>query len=127
MIVVDTSALMAILLHEPGAASCATALETADRILISAATLVETMIVAGRRGLGAAARDLVESVGALVEPVSEARAKGAVRAHDRWGRGVHPAGLNFGDCFAYDLATHNDCPLLYVGSDFALTDVRAAV
>ena len=124
---VDTSALMAILLHEPEAASCATALETADRILISAATLVETMIVAGRRGLGAAARDLVESVGALVEPVSEARAKGAVRAHDRWGRGVHPAGLNFGDCIAYDLATHNDCPLLYVGSDFALTDVRAAV
>jgi ribonuclease VapC len=48
-------------------------------------------------------------------------------AHVRWGKGGHPAGLNFGDCFAYALAQELDCPLLYVGDDFARTDVKGAV
>lgn len=118
---------MAILLNEPEALACAAALEEADAILLSAATLTETLIVASRRALGHKVRDLVDSVGVTIVPVTEARARGAARAHDRWGRGVHPAALNFGDCFAYDLAAVNDCPLLYIGSDFAQTDICGAI
>lgn len=127
MIAVDTSAILAILQREPEADRCMQALKAATHVVMSAATLVELLIVANRRNIGEEAIALVEGMGFAIVAVDGAIARRVAAAHDRWGRGVHPAGLNFGDCFAYDLATHNDCPLLYVGSDFALTDVRAAV
>jgi ribonuclease VapC len=125
VIAVDTSALMAILLDEPEAEACIAALVTADRLLISAGTVAETLIVAGRRNIGEEAAKLVTGVGFEVVPVTVATAKEIAEAYAQWGKGVHPAALNFGDCFAYQLARQNRCPLLYVGNDFAMTDVEA--
>lgn len=126
MIAVDTSALMAIVLHEAEGAACKAALDTGDRILISAGTLTESLIVAGGRGLRDQMLDLVESVGLEVIPVTADTARRAAAAHARWGKGAKSAGLNFGDCFAYVAAKENDCPLLFVGRDFAKTDVKNA-
>lgn len=127
MIAVDTSALMAILLHEPEAESCVRAIESAERLVISAGTLSETLIVASRRSLGDAARNLIAALDFDILPVTAVTARRVAAAHDRWGRGVHPAALNFGDCFAYDAAASNACPLLYIGHDFARTDIRSAI
>ncbi len=123
--VVDTSALMAILLDEPQAQTCMAALATADRLLISAATVAETLIVAGRRNVGAEAEKLINGLGFEIIAVSLASAQGVAQAYRQWGKGIHPAGLNFGDCFAYDLARTNGCPLLFVGNDFSQTDIEA--
>lgn len=126
MIVVDTSALMAILLDEPEAESCMAAMEAADRLLISAGTLAEALIVAGRRGARDALVALVDGLGVEVAAVTPAVAGQVADAYERWGRGVHPASLNFGDCFAYALAKERACGLLFVGQDFARTDIAAA-
>ena len=127
MIVVDTSALMAILNAEPRSAECLEALGRETEIIISAGTYAEAKIVAARRGL-------VEEMGSiLARCVSEIvsltpnRALRAADAYGRWGKGFDPAGLNFGDCFAYALARERDCPLLYVGADFARTDIQSAI
>ena len=125
MIAVDTSALMAILLDEPEAAACAEAFATNDRIVISAATAAEALIVAERRGLGAEMTELVDGLGLEIASVSLATARRVADAYARWGKGVHPAGLNFGDCFAYEVARTRDCPLLHVGADFSRTDVAS--
>jgi ribonuclease VapC len=125
VITVDTSALMAILLDEAEAEACIAALITADRLLISAGTVAETLIVAGRRNVGEEAAKLVTGMGFEVVPVTVATAKDIAEAYAQWGKGVHPAALNFGDCFAYQLARQNRCRLLYVGNDFAMTDVEA--
>lgn len=127
MIAVDTSALMAILLREPLAEECKTALGTDDRPLISAGTLTEALIVAGARGLHREMEDLIEKAGCEIVPVTADAARRAAAAHARWGRGAKTAGLNFGDCFAYYVAKHNRCPLLYVGRDFAKTDVKSVL
>jgi ribonuclease VapC len=129
--VVDTSAMMAILFQEMDAGQFAGAMEAADRRLVSAANLVEMGIVSLRRG-GAALRSELNATlnEAAVEivPVSEAHARAAIDAYARFGRGTgHPAGLNFGDCFAYALAKTADVPLLYKGGDFAMTDIRSAL
>jgi ribonuclease VapC len=126
VIAVDTSALMAILLKEPPAANCAQVLDQNEDLLISAATMTEALIVSGRRGLGDQMSALMDRLNFTVVPVFEADARRAAEAHARWGRGVHPAALNLGDCFAYALAKARDCPLLYVGDDFAQTDVLGA-
>jgi ribonuclease VapC len=126
VIVVDTSALMAVLLGETEADLCIRVLEAEPEVLISAGTLGETLIVAGRRGLGEAASGLVEALGFTVSPVTAAAAQRVADAYARWGKGLHPAALNFGDCFAYALARDEDCPLLYVGEDFRRTDIAAA-
>lgn len=126
MIVVDTSALMAVALKEPMGDACRAALENASAVQMSAGTLAECLIVAGRRGLAGAMSEAVESFGITIVPVMEADARRAAEAYARWGKGVHPAGLNLGDCFAYALAKAQDCPLLYVGNDFAQTDVTGA-
>ena len=68
---------------------------------------------------------LLERLKFTVVPVFEADARRAAEAYGLWGKGVHPAALNLGDCFAYALAKAQDCPLLYVGDDFARTDVQA--
>ena len=126
MIVVDTSALMAILLGEEQADRCALALENADEILISPTTLAESLIVSASRGLREELEELVKGLGFRVEPESKGSAIAAANAYTLWGKGNHPAKLNFGDCFAYALAQQKCVPLLYVGSDFSKTDIQAA-
>jgi ribonuclease VapC len=127
VIAVDTSALLAILLEEPLADDCDAALNSNDRLLISAGTLTEALIVAQARNRGEALETLIEDLGFEVVPVDAAAARRAAAAHVRWGRGAKTAGLNFGDCFAYDVARQNRCPLLYVGRDFAKTDVKSVL
>ncbi len=127
MTVIDTSALMAVLLEEPAADAVSRALADAESLSISASTVAEALIVARRRGVGRQMEDLLDGLGAEVIPVSRAFAANVADAYDRWGKGVHPEGLNFGDCFAYALATVRAEPLLYVGEDFARTDVLSAL
>ena len=127
MIAVDTSALMAILLDEPEAATCAEAFATNDRIVISAVTVTEALTVAGRRGLDAEMSALLDGLDLEIASVLPATAGQVAHAYARWGKGVHPAGLNFGDCFAYEVAKTWGCPLLYVGADFARTDVASVL
>lgn len=127
MIAVDTSALMAIVLDEPQADACIAALETQDEILISAGTVAEALIVSARRGVGEEMASLIDGLGFTVATVTPASARRIAQAYERWGKGVHPAGLNFGDCFAYEAARDHACPLLYVGDDFARTDIASAL
>ena len=127
MIAVDTSALMAILQNEAEADACAAILETEKVLLISAGTLAEALIVSARRNIGDEMAQLVAGLGFTVESVSHAAARRVADAYGRWGKGVHPAGLNFGDCFAYEIAMNFACPLLFVGDDFRQTDVVSAL
>jgi ribonuclease VapC len=126
MIAVDTSALMAIALGEPDSGACIDALEAETEVVISAGTVAEALIVAGRRNVAAEMMTLIEGLGFTIVPVTAAAARGVAQAYARWGKGAHPAGLNFGDCFAYAVAKDHDCPLLYVGDDFARTDMASA-
>lgn len=127
MIAVDTSALIAIVLDESEADRCIAALEAEEKVLISAGTLAEALIVAGRRAILGEVSSLIEGLGVEVVPVTPAAARRISGAYEKWGRGVHPAGLNFGDCFAYEVAKTHHCPLLYVGFDFAQTDITSAL
>lgn len=127
MIVADTSALLTILFEEPGAARCIRVLETETDIHMSAGTLAEALIILAHRGGSELLLALVDALGIAIDPVTSAFAERVGEAHGRWGRGVHAAKLNFGDCFAYALAKELDCPLLFVGEDFARTDVRSAL
>lgn len=127
MIAVDTSALMAVILDEAGADDCIAALETNDEILISAVTIAEAMTVSGRRNLGNEMAALIDGLGLNVIDVSLACARRAAQAYARWGKGVHPAGLNLGDCFAYEVAKQHNCSLLFVGRDFARTDIKSVL
>jgi len=127
MIAVDTSALMAILQGEPKAESCKKRIADEAEILISAATIVEALIVAGRRNTGADMIQLIERVGMEIVSVTPAAAHRIGAVYSRWGKGVHRAGLNFGDCFAYDVAKEHNCPLLFIGDDFSKTDILRAL
>ena len=127
MIVVDTSALMAIIQDEPAASDCRSAIAQQEQMLIAAPNLTEALIVAARRGLHDEMARLIDAFELIVVPLTEPLAHAAVRAYRHWGKGFHPAGLNFGDCFAYALAKEHDCPLLFVGDDFAKTDVKATI
>jgi len=127
VIAVDTSALIAIALSEPEADACIGVLAVEEDILISAGTLAEMLVVAGRRNLGEAAARLLEQFGLTVVPVTEESARRIGDAYGKWGRGVHPAGLNLGDCFAYTVAKEHGCRLLYVGEDFTNTDSVSAL
>jgi ribonuclease VapC len=127
MIAVDTSALMAILLNEPNAAACVAALEADGNLLISAGTVAEALIVSARRNVGEEMERLIDGLGFEVVSVTPASARRIAHAYDSWGKGVHPAALNFGDCFAYELANEHGCRLLYVGADFAQTDIESVL
>lgn len=127
MIVVDTSALMAIALNEPAADACVAKMVEHDRLLISAGTVAEALIVGNRRNVGEELGKLVDGLGFEIVSVTPTAARRIAEAYNEWGKGIHPAGLNFGDCFAYELAKQHGCPLLYVGDDFALTDVESAL
>jgi ribonuclease VapC len=127
MIAVDTSALMAIVLNEPEAEACIAALADADRLVMSAGTVAETLIVAGRRNVGAEVASLIDGLGFEIMAVAPATARRIFEAYARWGKGAHAAALNFGDCFAYEVAKAQNCPLLYVGDDFSKTDIKRAL
>ena len=127
MIVVDTSAPVAIILGEASGRACFSVLEMESEVLISAGTLAELMIVAARRGLIDQVTTLMNSLGFEIVNVTRSTALAVGDAYRKWGKGIHPAGLNFGDCFAYVLAKEYSCPLLYIGDDFARTDVRSAL
>ena len=130
MIVVDSSALIAIVEQEHDAESFEDAILDADRVLLGAATKLETMIVAGaRRGRSgiASAQALLDRMKIEIAPLTEELADVAVEAFLRFGRARHKAALNFGDCMAYAVAKSLDAPLLYKGNDFAKTDIRAAL
>lgn len=129
--VIDTSALLAILLDEPEAASMARAIEAATTPVVSAATLVELGAVLIHK-LGVAAMDdldaLLDAAGIQVEPLTAVQARLACSAYASYGKGrQHPAQLNLGDCFSYALAANLDRPLLFKGDDFAKTNVMAAL
>ena len=127
MIAVDTSALMAIVLNEPRADACIAALEAEDDLLISAGTVAEALIVSGRRNVGQEVSNLINGLGFEVVSVTPASARRVARAYEQWGKGVSPAALNFGDCFAYEVAKLHACRLLYVGDDFTRTDIESAL
>ena len=127
MIVVDTSALIEIALAASRAQDCRQALVKADRLLISAATVSETLIVALGRGVEAQMSAVFDRFGLIVVPLTDRRARMAAAAYQRFGKRRHPAALNFGDCFAYALAKEHGCPLLFVGEDFARTDIQPAL
>ena len=127
MIVVDTSALMAILNGEPKADACMAALEHAAALAISAATMSEALIVATGRGILPKMEALFEQMDFEIVPVDVATARQMGKIYGTWGKGIHPAGLNFGDCFAYALARERNCPLLFVGDDFSRTDIVGAI
>lgn len=124
--IVDTSALVAILLRESDAVDYLNALAGVPRWGIAAPNRAELLIVADARlpDSGARyARDLLARYGVQTLAVDETLADAAVDAFRRYGKGRHPAGLNFGDCFSYALARQCNLPLLFKGGDFALTDV----
>ena len=127
MIAVDTSALMAIVLNDSAADACIAALEADDDILISAGTVAEALIVAVGRNVGQEVASLIDGLGFAVVTVTPAAARRIAQAYRRWGRGMSPAALNFGDCFAYEVAKEHSCRLLYVGDDFAKTDIESVL
>ena len=127
MIAVDTSALIAILLREPDGPACQLAMAAEDKVLISAGTVAEALIVATRRRFGDEMEKLIDGLGIEIVPVTAASARRIGRAYEVWGKGASPARLNFGDCFAYDVAKEHDCRLLYVGGDFAKTVIDGAL
>jgi ribonuclease VapC len=130
-VIVDTSALLAILLTEPDSDRYARAIEDASIVRLSAGTYLEAGIVAdtnrdpvARRVLDA----LLERAGIILEPVTAEQARIGREAYRDFGKGSgHPAQLNFGDCFSYALARSYGEPLLYKGNDFGHTDVRSAL
>ncbi|MFY9349709.1 MAG: type II toxin-antitoxin system VapC family toxin [Sphingobium sp.] len=127
MIAIDTSALMAIVLGEDRSSDCIAAIEAEDDLVISAGTVAEALIVSERRNVGEEITRLIDQLGMEIVSVTPAAARRIAAAYSRWGKGVHAAALNFGDCFAYDTAKEHDCPLLYVGDDFSKTDIEAAI
>jgi ribonuclease VapC len=127
--IVDTSALIAILRDEPEARACASAIESSAIRRVSAANFVETALIDASRDPVASRRfdDLIREALIIVEPVTEAQARIAREAYRDFGKcSGHPAKLNFGDCFAYALAKVTAEPLLFKGDDFARTDIEPA-
>lgn len=126
--VIDSSALLAVLLDEADAPAIARAIEAGSPRLLSAASLLETSIVIESRKGEAGGRelDLLLSRAAIeIVAVDPHQIEIARRAWRNFGKGRHPAGLNFGDCFAYALAKARDLPLLFLGNDFSQTDIAA--
>ncbi|MDX1503096.1 MAG: type II toxin-antitoxin system VapC family toxin [Thermoanaerobaculia bacterium] len=125
--IVDSSALLAVAFREPGYERILAALGEAGPVAIGASTLAETGIVLGAR-LGPEARavlaSLVQSLDLSVVPFRALHAQEAREAYLRFGRGRHEAGLNFGDCLTYAVAKLAGEPLLFMGEDFARTDLE---
>lgn len=128
--IIDTSAVLAILFREPGFEVFESAVADASSCSISAAGFVEVSIVVESRGGDQGMRhcdSLFQRAGISVEPVTEEQAHLARQGFSDYGKGRHPAGLNFGDCFSYALAKATGEALLFKGDDFARTDVTPAL
>jgi ribonuclease VapC len=126
VIVLDGSALLAILLHEAERDRCAAIPEREQAILLSAASLSEILIVAMSKNVLTPAQDMLTGLDPEVIPVTEQRDHAVSDAYRLWGKGFHAARLTINGCFAYALAKEHRCPLLFVGNGFALTDVVPA-
>jgi ribonuclease VapC len=128
--IVDTSAIVAILKREPEGFALSKALDAASSISISAATYLETCIVVdGMKNpvLSLQIDEIIEEFDILIEPVTAGQVRIARQAYRDYGKGSgHSASLNFSDCFAYALARDKREPLLYKGDDFVHTDIRTA-
>ena len=126
--IIDTSAILAILFREADAPHYARTIAETSPCRLSVANLLEASIVVGARGrAGDTELDLlIEKAEIELVPVSLEQASAAREAWHRFGKGRHPAALNFGDCFAYALARIVGEPLLFKGNDFARTDIDAA-
>ena len=125
----DSSALVAIFFAEPGYLDLVDRILQADVVRVGTPTLVEAEIVlSARRGKSAATgvQDLLEELHVTVVPFGEPDWHAAVRAFERFGRGRHKAGLNFGDCLSYAVAALASDSLLFVGDDFTSTDITPA-
>lgn len=125
--VIDTSALVAMMTGEPSADRLVAAVESEAERLVSAATVVEAaLVLIGRYGdVGDAQLDrFLRSIGAEVVPVGEEQVTLARDAALRFGKGRHPAALNYGGCFSYALSVARHSPLLFVGDDFSKSDVE---
>ena len=127
MIAVDTSALMAVVLGEAKADACIKVLEVETEVLVSAGTVAEALIVAARRNVGEEMTSLIDGLGFEIVTVTPVSARRIAHAYERWGKGFNPTGLNFGDCFAYEVARQHGCRLLFVGEDFSKTDVESVL
>ena len=129
--IVDTSAMVAILTDEPEGIAFSKALDSATIARISAASYLESSIVIDKYHdpvLSAELDELIEEGKILIEPVTEEQARIARQAYRDYGRGSgHPANLNLGDCFSYALARVKREPILFKGDDFVHTDLRSAV
>ena len=125
---IDTSALIAVILDEPDAASMLSVIAAQDRVLPTAANWLETQIVVSVRARGRldTLHALMDAIPHEIVPVTAALADAAFIAFTRYGQGQHPAALNFGDCFSYALARVRSVPLLFKGDDFSRTDVLIA-
>ena len=130
MIAIDSSALMAIILDEPERKSFLDSLDLAEKALVSAATLIESRMVAHGKGgekLVLALDEIVQGYTMEIVPPGPAEIEIAHAAFVTYGKGNgHPAQLNFGDLFSYALAKSRGVPLLFKGDDFALTDIAVA-
>ncbi len=128
--ILDTSAVLAILFQEDDAKAYARAISEAESRRISAVSFVEAAIVVEAQTREGGSRQFdafFRRAGIVIEPVTEEQAHVARQAYSDFGKGRHPAALNFGDCFAYALAKVTGEPLLFKGQDFKKTDVQAAV
>lgn len=128
--ILDTSALVAILFGEPEALRFLQIIHDADRCSISVANFVELSMVVERQIGAYADRQadmLLRKAGIIIEPVTLEQGQLARQAFLDFGKGRHPAGLNFGDCFAYALAKSLNEPLLFKGEDFSKTDIETAI
>ena len=129
LVVIDTSAIIAVLLNETNAVSIAQAIESGSPRLLSAANFLEASIVIESRKGEAGGRELdllLYRAAIEVVAVDQDQAEIARLAWRRFGKSQHPAGLNYGDCFAYALAKARQLPLLFQGDDFSRTDIEAA-
>ena len=128
--ILDTSAIIAILRNEPDASRFTEAIQAGETRIVSAATYLEAAIIVDSNRDPVLSRrldELIEQANVSIEPVTDAQARIARDAYRDFGRGSgHPARLNFGDCFAYALAKATGEPLLFKGSDFAHTDIASA-
>ena len=129
MMVADTSALMAILMNEQEHQDFLNAILNDGVVLVSTATAAELMIVALGKGdtCYQAASQFLKRPFIRLTPLDETQMSAAVKAYQRFGKGRHPASLNFGDTFAYALATTRRLPLLFKGDDFVQTDIVPVV
>ena len=128
--ILDTSPIIAILAEEPDAELYIQALSRARRCRISAGNFVEiSIVIEGQFGVEVAQQcdALFRRLGMVIEPVTVEQAHAARQAFHDFGKGRHPAGLNFGDCFAYALAKSTGEPLLFKGEDFGKTDIVSAL